>query len=54
VVKSVRTKKKDKLSGHLLPQPGDNNIASEAFGKLTVEEQQICAANIDRNTKKVS
>ncbi len=54
VVTRVKTKKNDKLSGHRLPQPGDKNVASEAFGKLTVEEQQTCAANIDRKTKKVS
>ncbi len=40
--KGVKTKKKrcsskEKLSGHLLPQPGDKNVAAEAFGKLTVE-----------------
>ena len=51
--KSKRGSKKQELSGHLLPQAGEKTVAAEAYGKLTIEQQRICAAKINWNTKKV-
>jgi hypothetical protein len=54
--KSNKTKQvsgKDALSDQLLPLTGSKNVTSEAYAKLTIEQQDIVAANIDLKTKKV-
>jgi hypothetical protein len=44
---------KEALSDKLLPLAGTKNVTSEAYAKLTNEQQQIVAANINLKTKKV-
>lgn len=54
--KSKKTKQvsgKDALSDQLLPLAGSNNVTSEAYAKLTNEQQESVAANINLKTKKV-
>ncbi len=46
-------KKKQDLSGLMLPQTGDKTVASEAFGKLTTKQKETVVESIKKKTKKV-
>jgi hypothetical protein len=46
-------KKKTELSGFVLPQSGDKNVAAEAFGKLNEQQKKRVADKVNRKTKKV-
>jgi hypothetical protein len=51
--KSSTTKKKNELSGCVLPLAGEKTVAAEAYGKLSESEKQIVAGKVNRKTKKV-
>ncbi len=46
-------KKKEELSGLVLPQSGDKTVAAEAYDKLDERQKKLVAEKVNRKTKKV-
>ena len=42
------------ISELVLPRSGDKSVAGEAFGKLSAKQKSAVAANVNKNTKKVT
>jgi hypothetical protein len=42
-----------RMSGLVLPVPGEKTVAAEAFGKLNASDKELVSLNINKKTKKV-